>query len=539
MANITSWETWIQAQEAYMPELEYAKEIGSSLKKFETSFLSQKSQDTSIWSIRVDHAAQQPQERYVNFTQLYDILQENTAEPPSSEFFFIKRAFTRNNTAEVNEGAHKLQISPHEFRSLAEHFQLPGAFLFALSRFYLPDEEGLRLREIADGRCATFQWYFLPFRVQVSCTKNKQRHEFSPIDSNQMNPFHYLHLPDQKVDIQGSQIAVYMSQHSQTNRMTVISFNFLDGRWHKIIEEPQSRIAETIKHSNAAIDSITVCSVFLASVIRWWNNALHSVNEQLVAYEKRLQEEKNIEESRVGAFYSPITLGLHATAAHIYRYGTELDSLERTVSEMVANFANLQGQTNSSLMKIDIIKRRLRITTAAVKELEKKVKNILALVRLCLLLCLICRGLPVRQLFNRIQVSNERMLVTNGKAMNEILKGTQEESMLSRQITVRSQNISEEMKKDSMSMKIIAEVTMVFLPGATFAAVLAMPSITNAKGKFWLWIWIALTVSATLVVLGVYYRRQRQARNEWTKGRRLCDGLFRVWPLRRSHWPGF
>lgn len=107
-----------------------------------------------------------------------------------------------------------------------------------------------------------------------------------------------------------------------------------------------------------------------------------------------------------------------------------------------------------------------------------------------------------------MQITNDRMMVLNGKAMHAILKATQEEAAISRDIALRSQQISEDMKKDSVSMKMIAIMTMFFLPGTSFSAVLAMPFfatneyLTDARQ---VWIWTVLTVLTTAVAYAFYY----------------------------------
>ena len=107
-----------------------------------------------------------------------------------------------------------------------------------------------------------------------------------------------------------------------------------------------------------------------------------------------------------------------------------------------------------------------------------------------------------------MQITNDRMMVLNGKAMHAILKATQEEAAISRDIALRSQQISEDMKKDSVSMKTIAIMTMFFLPGTSFSAVLAMPFFATNKyltDDRQFWIWTVLTVPTTAVAYTFYH----------------------------------
>jgi len=107
-----------------------------------------------------------------------------------------------------------------------------------------------------------------------------------------------------------------------------------------------------------------------------------------------------------------------------------------------------------------------------------------------------------------MQITNDRMMVSNGKAMHAILKATQEEAAITRDIALRSQQISEDMKKDSVSMRTIAIMTMFFLPGTSFSALFAMPFFATNKhltDDRQFWIWIALTVPTTAVAYAFYH----------------------------------
>ena len=119
------------------------------------------------------------------------------------------------------------------------------------------------------------------------CTDTQEAHVTSRAGSNQMNPFHYLHLPDQKVDIRGSQIALNFgcTNHGQVTSMLAV--NFIDGRWPKIVQEPEKRIKEVLQDDllgNVTTDPFFIQHVYFTSIMRWWANALNSIHEQLVAY---------------------------------------------------------------------------------------------------------------------------------------------------------------------------------------------------------------------------------------------------------------
>jgi hypothetical protein len=102
-----------------------------------------------------------------------------------------------------------------------------------------------------------------------------------------MDPFNYLHLPDAEVDIRGSCIAVHSSHDNSTGNSSFVIFNMLDGRWAKVVEEPEVRIAEAIDHATrveCALSPYFPHLVYFTSVSRWWTNAISSINEQLIAY---------------------------------------------------------------------------------------------------------------------------------------------------------------------------------------------------------------------------------------------------------------
>ena len=102
-----------------------------------------------------------------------------------------------------------------------------------------------------------------------------------------MDPFHYLHLPDHDADIRGSQIALYFRQNTKDGSTTAIVVNMADGRWAQAVEEPQKRIRETFKHpENLKLkrDPFFLHLIYFTSVLKWWTNALSSVNKQLITY---------------------------------------------------------------------------------------------------------------------------------------------------------------------------------------------------------------------------------------------------------------
>jgi hypothetical protein len=77
--------------------------------------------------------------------------------------------------------------------------------------------------------------------------------------------------------------------------------------------------------------------------------------------------------------------------------------------------------------------------------------------------------IEIPQLFNRISFENDKVMWKDSMAMQRILEATREETKASYAIAVQARNLAEEMKRDSLSMKTIAVLGMLFLPGASFA----------------------------------------------------------------------
>ena len=102
-----------------------------------------------------------------------------------------------------------------------------------------------------------------------------------------MSPFHYLHLPDQKVDIRGSQVALSFHYTDGGLATAMLAVSFVDGRWPKIVQEPEKCIKGTLSkkgQSPVDTDPFFIHLVYFTSITRWWTNALNSIHEQLIAY---------------------------------------------------------------------------------------------------------------------------------------------------------------------------------------------------------------------------------------------------------------
>ncbi|KAG8533434.1 uncharacterized protein KY384_002217 [Bacidia gigantensis] len=194
-------------------------------------------------------------------------------------------------------------------------------------------------------------------------------------------------------------------------------------------------------------------------------------------------------------------------AAHLHRYCSELKSLKDTANAVISQHSIIVGSTlgvsHPGFRAVEDNLKQIHSQIKAVMEfeleLEKKIKNNLAL------------------LFNRIQLSNDRLMVANGAAMQGIMQASREETKVSRLLATKAHKLSESMKEDSLSMRTIAACTMLFLPGTSFAAILSMPFFDNSlKDSSRIWVWVILTVPSTMVAFAYYF--WRQSRNNAKSG---------------------
>ncbi|KAJ4211540.1 hypothetical protein NW759_012452 [Fusarium solani] len=400
--------------------------------------------------------------------------------------------------------SNKLRISSACFESLAKHLMLPAAFIFSLTRHYLPNGRGSRRLQLTNST-AFDSWYFLPVRVQVKTGASGPAGDDQ--NSTQMNPFHKLQLPDVQLDIHRSCVGIFSRVDPTSKRFTFVALDFMDGRWPGVAIEPKERITEVFKRRAKAESQFggdyCVHLVYLSSAARWWTNSLNSVNEQLIAYEQKLQIELDSEGTTPEPVLTGLSRALHSIAAHLQRYLSELKSLQAIVIELSTDYSTVHereisagavGDFEQAARGYNQVLSQVEAAHEFAVELEKKTQNILAL------------------LFNRIQINSDRLLVANGQAMQAILKAMQQDAILGRKMAKESHALAQEMKKDSVAMKTIAIVTMFFLPGATFAALLSMPFFGDEDwmghaSRFW--IWAVLSVPTTAACF-VFYRVWRK-----------------------------
>ena len=361
--------------------------------------------------------------------------------------------------------------------------------MFSLSRYFLPNGRGYRKIAQPDGDIVHHLWCFLPVRFQSACTDHDQEHVASTAGSNQMNPFHYLHLKEPQVDIRGSQIALYARFSVQKNSSVVLAVSLLDGRWKRTVEHPQARVAESLHMSNSRSRCILenpffVFVIHLSTALEWWINALHSFDEQLIDHEKSLQKQLDKKEAPSLAVYASINRALHAMSAHLSRFGSELESTEDTISELMARHRTIFGSSNDGVTpdthnttasateaacavaeienSLAEVKGQVQIAMSMRLELDHKTQNILAL------------------LFNRIQLSTDIVLIENGRSMKGIMGALKDEAQASYNLADAQQQMTQDMKEDSVAMKTIAVLTMFFL-----VSLFLIPFSKTSVGNLW------------------------------------------------------
>ncbi|KAI9732297.1 MAG: hypothetical protein M1834_001504 [Cirrosporium novae-zelandiae] len=169
--------------------------------------------------------------------------------------------------------------------------------------------------------------------------------------------------------------------------------------------------------------------------------------------ERRLQEAIDTD-TQPNAF-GTLNRALHAVAAHLHRYNTELESMQETLLDIIKRHQKYTGmnclqkcsQEKFGTMSDDLehIASHLKQIRAFLQELMDKVQNNLAL------------------------IANDRGMVANGEKIHAILLATQDEAKSSKEIAEQSVKLSKEMRQDSVAMRTIAVTTMFFLPGTSFA----------------------------------------------------------------------
>lgn len=295
----------------------------------------------------------------------------------------------------VPEDANKLRISGPCLEALATKLSIPSAFIFAISRHYLPNGRGTRKLQL-HGSTVFDSWYLLPVRVQVKSGISPRAVSGNDKGPNQMDPFNKIHLPDIDIDVHRSCIGVFCRTEPRSGRAIHVAVDFMHGgRGPKVALEPKERIEAVLRQKSSANKTLGLGSfthlVYLSSAARWWTNALHSINKQLIVYESKLQTELDNAQATAEALLQNINRGLHSIAAHLHRYQSELKSLERIVVDLSTHYDCMKcGDTSEEKGDMESendtrsfgqILSQVEACYDFATELEKKAQNILALVR--------------------------------------------------------------------------------------------------------------------------------------------------------------
>ncbi|KAJ3459680.1 hypothetical protein MRS44_015753 [Fusarium solani] len=307
-------------------------------------------------------------------------------------------------------------------------------------------------------------------------------------------------------------VALYISRDCKTRRLRVFVVDTASQLGRPVIQPPLAQVQNALKRrSSKDLDNSPcfVLLVYIAFILRWWNIVLFDFDRELIRHEIMIQKEIANETEGFLDTSKLLNADLHTMAAHLHRYKTELQRVDLVLSDLRKHRKEMtykpkplprggvegkkqedekdeEGEEfppiDRELQKIEHLSSKLTAVSNFSDEMEKKVQNILAL------------------LFNQIQAIND-------KTLQAILSASQQENRISQRLSLASHMLSRSMKRDSIAMKTIAIMTLVFLPGATFAAVFAMPFFTENKylsSLSQVWIWVILTVICTAFAFGGY-----------------------------------
>lgn len=297
-----------------------------------------------------------------------------------------------DDSARIPDDANKLRISGPCLEALTAKLLLPPSFIFALSRHYLPNGRCTRKLEIED-LTAFDSWYLLPVRVQFESGSSQCSVPVNDTGPNQMDPFNKIHLSDVGMEIHRSCIGIFCRTEPNSTRATFLAVDFMHGgRGPKVAVQPRERIEEVLNHRSKRNEILGSASfahiIYLSSAAHWWTNSLQSINMQLISYETKLQTELENTQSTAETLLQNVNKGLHCIAAHLYRYRSELRSLERIIVDISTHYDFLNrcgngeagaGSENDG-RRLGQILSEVEACHDFATELEKKTQNILALV---------------------------------------------------------------------------------------------------------------------------------------------------------------
>ncbi|KAF2464725.1 uncharacterized protein BDR25DRAFT_307059 [Lindgomyces ingoldianus] len=429
---------------------------------------------------------------------------QRVIENNSCTSLFIHRFVMKPGTQGAPKDLKRLRLSGSAFRWLLSRFDVSPSFVSALLNPDLPSGYcDLTFTDSAEHPVHII-WYIITVRSAVNCVENETSHVLSAAGSNQMDSASYLHLEDLSSDIRPSRIAVYSRHDGQSSN--AICIDFQDGRWHHLVEEPYNRVKEVLTLAQTrghTAHPATIHVAMLSSSARWWKQALAQLKSQLISYEKRLLVETTETAAADRALLRrqlEMNKALHTIISHLRRYKIELETSMAIAKGLLESDhlwrndhnSNSLGQKNpgdSTRNALALLSEQFHGFRAVAQELESKTETILALV------------------FQFVKWTNDMLLVSNGKSMFKLMKSSREQGKFARRMLIESHNIAKDTRKDSVSMKTLALLTMFFLPATSFASILAMPFFNQQD---WLhrpttaWLWVVLTVLTTSIAVAIY-----------------------------------
>lgn len=425
-----------------------------------------------------------------------------------STFFacFVNRFILRPGVSDSPKDRKRLRISGRVFRWLLAGFDASPSLVSSLINAEILTGLGSRVFTDGNGDSVFTCWYTLPVRTAVPCLDEEGAHALSTAGSNQMDPNGYLHLGDIAHDIRVSRIGVYARCDKSSCRMLFVDFQ--DGRLHELANEPFDKIRELSKHSSlgSGEDHIlpNVHAALFSSSTRWWSHALTQLKIQLIYHQIRLLEEsgqtpKSHElDLDSSARHLELKKTLHSVMSHLQRYKTELQVTRNIVVDLqtkLSQYFNDMGKPDPRdierfVENLHMVAKHISALEAFIQELETKTGTIMEL------------------LSEVVKWRNDVLLVNNGILVQKLLKSSRMQTKSSQGMMEESHQMAKDMRKDSVSMKTIALLTMAFLPATSFAAVLSMPFFNQ---EAWLsdpakiWLWVVLTIPTTALSAFVYF----------------------------------
>ncbi|OCK74103.1 hypothetical protein K432DRAFT_364013 [Lepidopterella palustris CBS 459.81] len=130
-----------------------------------------------------------------------------------------------------------------------------------------------------------------------------------------------------------------------------------------------------------------------------------------------------------------------------------------------------------------------------------------------------------KAIFSLIAQRDNQLNIEISQSMKKLAEESRKDNQLNIQIAKSSARIAEESRRDSASMKTIAVLTLVFLPGTSIASIFSMTMFNwnatagQAVASKWLWIYFVITIPLTLLILlgwlWWFRRSQRTHQNRW------------------------